>query len=138
MDMSLNGHGRGISASPPPPPAQQSSWSAALVPAIRDVDSPPPQDRGLDASFPPVTHALSAPPAMTSLRSPESFFPGRLPPRRLRLAQLSVCPPSHSVLGPPRGLNQSPRPDCSRCGWLQKLQETSPGKLSLSGGQLLL
>lgn len=69
----IDGHGRGISASPPPPPAQQSSWSAALVPAIRDVDSPPPQDRGLDASFPPVTHALSAPPAMTSLRSPESF-----------------------------------------------------------------
>ena len=60
----IDGHGRGISASPLPPPTQQSSWSAAPVPPIRDhyADSPPPQDRGLDASFPPgLAHAQSVP-----------------------------------------------------------------------------
>lgn len=73
----IDGHGRGISTSPPPPPTQQSSWRAALVPPIRDhyVDSPPPQDRGLDASFPPgLAHAQSAPPGCDQPAVPSIFL----------------------------------------------------------------
>ena len=71
----IAGHGCGISASPPPPPTQQSSWRAALVPPIRDhyVDSPPPQDRGLDASF-LLAHAQSAPPGRDQPAVPGIFL----------------------------------------------------------------
>ena len=95
----IAGHGCGISASPPPPPTQQSSWRAALVPPIRDhyVDSPPPRTAVWTPPFSSPTPS-QPPQAVTSLRSPASFFPCRLPPRRLRSPRVSFSSPLQPLL----------------------------------------
>lgn len=93
----IDGHGRGISASPPPPPTQQSSWRAALVPPIRDhyVDSPPPQDRGLDASFPPgLAHAQSPPPGCDQPAVPSIFLSMLSSTQETRSPRVSSLSPS--------------------------------------------